>query len=466
MRRCHRVGPGRLVGSAPRDLNRARIAGYGLGDIGFNLFYTGLNLFLLKYYTDVLGIAPWLAGFIFMLPLFWDAITDPLMGWISTRTRSRFGSYRVYLLFGTPLMCFSFVMMFAAPVIFPAYVVTASVAAHVLFRTVYTVVNVPYTALSASMTQDTNTRSALAAVRMFSALIGGLIAGALTVELAMAFGDGDLRRGYIITTSIYAAAAFVLVMLAFIASFERPRDPAIRSEISFAETRRFLARNRAFWILMVAVFLPGIFSSIGGKSTLYYVTYNVGDERLYGPLLFASLLTGIVSVPVWMMLARHLSKRAAWMIAAFGTAAVQFSLFILAPTRFDALLPFMIASGAFLIGPPIMMWAMLPDTVEYGEWRSGVRDEAIGFGLMQFAVKAASGLGVGLLGLYLSAIGYAANETQTPEALYGIRAASFLAPAIGAAIGGFCIAFYPISAALHARLRRVISWRTRPRSAS
>ena len=96
-------------------LKLPQIVGYGLGDFGSNLFFTGLNLYLLFYYTDVLGLPAGVAGLIFMLPLFWDGLFDPVMGWIASRTRSRFGRYRPYLLFATPLMCLSFVAMFAAP---------------------------------------------------------------------------------------------------------------------------------------------------------------------------------------------------------------------------------------------------------------------------------------------------------------------------------------------------------------
>lgn len=460
------MGTRRVVAATAKTLGPVRIVGYGIGDIGFNLFYSGLNLFLLKYYTDVLGIAPWVAGVIFMVPLFWDGVTDPLMGWIATRTRSRFGKYRVYLLFGTPLMCVSFVMMFAAPVLFPSAVVTASVVSHILFRTIYTVVNVPYAALSASMTRDSNKRGSLASIRMFSALIGGLIAAVLTVGLAAELGGGDLRRGYILTTAIYALAALVTIMLSFASSFEDEVPEVEVQRLSFSDSADFLKSNRAFWILILAIIIPGVFSSIGGKSALYYVAYNVGNEALYGPLIFASLGVSILTVPVWLFVSRILSKRAAWMLATFGTSAVQFTLYLTAPATFDEMLPLMITSGLFLIGPPIMMWAMLPDTVEYGEWRSSVRDEGIGFGLMQFALKVGSGLGVGLLGFFLTLVGYNAEATsQTPQALEGIKAAAFLAPAIGAALGGILISFYPISGAFHARLRRVLDRQRRVRSA-
>ena len=114
------------------------MVGYGAGDFGFNLYFTGLNLYLLYYYTDVLGIDPAVAGIIFMIPVIWDGISDPLMGWIATRTRTRFGKFRPYVLFGAPFVGLSFVGMFAAPVWFPEHVVAASLITHIVFRTMYT----------------------------------------------------------------------------------------------------------------------------------------------------------------------------------------------------------------------------------------------------------------------------------------------------------------------------------------
>ena len=140
------------------------MVGYGAGDFGFNLYFTGLNLYLLYYYTDVLGIDPAVAGIIFMIPVIWDGISDPLMGWIATRTRTRFGKFRPYVLFGAPFVGLSFVGMFAAPVWFPEHVVAASLITHIVFRTMYTFVSVPYSSLAAALTFDSDERGTMAAV--------------------------------------------------------------------------------------------------------------------------------------------------------------------------------------------------------------------------------------------------------------------------------------------------------------
>jgi len=447
------------LASAPKRLGPLRIAGYGLGDVGFNFFYTGLNLFLLPYYTDVLGIAPTTAGLIFMLSVIWDAITDPVMGWITTRTRTRLGRYRPYLLFAAPVMGASFVMMFAAPVLFPGAVIAASFLSHMLFRTMFTVVNIPYSALTAAMTQDSKERGKLSGIRMLGAILGGLVAGAVTFGLVKYFGGDDMIRGFVMVSIVYAALATLMVWVSYASTFEPPETKSNAANPTTADTIRFMFSNRAFWVLAAATFATSIGSSIGNKCLAYYVKYVIGDDGAYGPLISLAFLMAALSVPLWIWIAGRLSKRIAWLIAACGLVAVQSSLFLLQPDTVAGLRPFMFTAGLFMGAIPVMFWAMVPDTVEYGQWRSGVRDEAIVMALLQLAMKAATGVGVGILGIALGAAGYVANQAQTPEALEAISAMSFLSPLIGSALAGAIIFFYPIDDHMHGRLRKAIAWR-------
>lgn len=437
-----------------------RSAAYGIGDFGFNLFFTGLNLYLLFYYTDVLGIRPQIAGLIFMVPVIWDAVTDPVMGCIATRTRTKIGRYRPYILFGAPLMALSFVMMFAAPLWFPSAVILSSAFAHIVFRTFYTVVNVPYSALSAAISRDGRVRSKLAAARMVAGVVAGLLAAALTFRLAAWFGDGDLKTGFVRVALGYAGLASAALLIVFFAIREPAAAPSARGSLSFTDTWRFLARNSAFWILSAAIFATAAASSVGTKSMVYYVTYYIGEPEAVSSVLSALLLATTLSIPFWTWLSGIRSKRCVWLAAAAGLVCLQLLQFIIAPRSVELLVALQVAAGLFSGAIPVMLWAMAPDTVEFGEWRSGVRDEALPFGLVQLALKSATGLAVGALGIALGAIGYEANATQAPATLEGIRVLTFLAPLFCTVAGAGCIAFYPIDARLHRRLVRAIEWRS------
>lgn len=240
------------VPAASSKIGVAQAASYGSGDLGFNLFYTGLNLYLLYYYTDIVGISPAMAGVIFMIPALFDAIVDPTMGIIASRTRTRFGTYRPYLLFGGPILGTSFVMMFAAPVLWPGAVIAASLISHIVFRAAYTVVNVPYASLSAAMTHDSHERSLLAGARMQFAALGGVTTAFFTPWVASELGKGDLVQGYLLTAALYSVLATSLFVFTFFSTSEAvtvrtPDRPPLH------KTLGFLRRNSAFWILVAAI---------------------------------------------------------------------------------------------------------------------------------------------------------------------------------------------------------------------
>ncbi|MGB6229038.1 MAG: glycoside-pentoside-hexuronide (GPH):cation symporter [Litorimonas sp.] len=425
--------------------------GFGIADFGFNLYYTGLSLFLLYYYTDVLGIRPAVAGLIFAVPLFWDAVTDPVMGAIAGRVRSKLGRYRPFILFGTIPLALSFVMMFAAPVLFPGAVVLSAAIAHIVFRTAYTVVSIPYSSLMASLTRDSGERSSLAGVRMICATLGGLFTVFATLPLAGVLGGGDLARGFVSVAVLYAVLASALLLLTFRLTEEDPRALAAPLPDLRGSLPR-LMRNRALLILFAAIVMASTAGAIFSKALIYYVKYvaNIGLDVTTALIALTAAVSA--SIPFWMTVAKRLSKRNVWLAGAALSIAMQTVLLLAPPQSVTGFLTLLVAigfgNGAFFI----MFWSMLPDTVEYGQWKTGVRDEGVVFGINQFALKAAAGIGIGLLGFLLEAVGYVANEVQTQAASDGLRLISIAVPLAFWALAALIIAFYPLDKAAHARI--------------
>ena len=435
--------------------------GYGAGDFGFNLYFAGLNLYLLYYYTDVLNIDPAIAGLIFMIPVIWDGVSDPLMGWLATRTRTKHGKFRPYILLGAPFMGLSFVGMFAAPVWFPEQVVLVSLVTHILFRTLYTVCSVPYSSLAAALTFDSQVRGTMAGVRMMAAMIGGVVTAATMLELASYFGDGDFRAGFVTVGMIYACLATVMMVIIFLTTTEQLHT-AEQPHLTTQQTISFLRHNSAFWLLTGACFLGVLGSAIGGKALVYYINYYAGHPEAVSQILPLGILGAAVGIPIWTMVARRYSKRLVWIIGGSAAALGNLAIYVFEITDVSLLSATAVYSGLFGGAVSVMFWSMLPDTVEFGQWRSGVRDDAIVFGLSQFVSKAGSGIGVGLIGLLLSFIGYTANEVQTEETLQGIRATAFLVPVV-AGLGAVAVmAYYPLDASTHKRIVRIITARTKP----
>ena len=453
-----------MLGQTDR-LKKRTIAAYGVGDLGFNLFYTTLSLFLLIYYTNVLNIAPVTAGLMAAGPVLWDAITDPIMGLIASRTKTRFGAYRPYVLFGAPLCGLSFVAMFAAPVLFPSALIASSVIAHLLFRTLYTVVNVPYTAMTVVLTQNSKERGYLAASRMIGAMTAGLMAAVLMFPLAEAFGDGNIRLGFVWVAALYAAIATIAMLIVGLSTQETEVAPGASTQLSFQQTLRFLKGNTVFWVLASAIFLGSIGSTIGINSLNYYVADYVGAPGEQGLVLLPLLLGFGFSIPVWPWVATKTSKARTWLIAGVPSVLVSLVLFAVAPSTLEPLAALVFVKGLFAGATPVLLWSMAPDTVEFGEWQSGVRDEAIGFGLIQLALKSASSLAAFVLGIFLAMIQYQAPELRTEplgaQTLDGLRFAAFVFPIVFTVAGLVVMTQYRLDHTLHARLSRALTWRRR-----
>ena len=451
-------------GDGVKKVSWVTTIGYGSGDFGFNLYFAGLNLYLLYYYTDILNIDPAIAGLIIMLPVVWDGISDPLMGWIVTRTRSRFGKFRPYILFGAPLMGLSFVGMFAAPVWFPDHVVIACLVTHMIFRTAYTVASVPYSSLAAALTHSSQERGTMAGVRLMAAMVGGIVTAATMLELASYFGDGDMRQGFVQVAVVYGLLSSAMMVIIFLTTSEEVHLASNHS-VTNRQTLSFLRHNRAFWILCGASLVGIIGSAIGGKSIVYYVNYYAGHPESVSDVMSIGILGAGIGIPLWTLAARLLSKRWVWVIGASGAALVNLVLFFFDVKAVATLSALAFCNGLIGGAVAVMFWSMLPDTVEYGQWRSGVRDDGIVFGLSQLIAKAGSGLGVGMIGLLLSAIGYTAGTDQSADTLQGIRASAFLIPAAASALSAIVILFYPLDTQLHSRIVRGLARREQSNNA-
>ncbi len=432
--------------------------GYGLGDLGFNLYFTTASLYLLLYYTDVLGLPPATGGWIFAAALIWDAITDPVMGYVASRTRSRWGRYRPYLLFGAVPLAASWALMFL-PTGFEGTALTLfALAAHMLFRTLYTVVSMPYLSLSAAITSDSHERGVLAGFRMVGATAGGLLIAFFTLRLVDWLGSGDAMRGFLYVALLFGVIGTLLHWNAFAATQERATADA-QIAPSAREMMRMLRLNRAFWLVGGTMLMASMAGTFFGKALPYFFKYDVGREDLIGTAL--AMVTGfaMLSIPLWTHFMRRTSKRTVSLCGSL-LGVVAYTAFALVPSSEVAVLLAVLAVAGVAGGAGYLtFWAMMPDTVEFGEWRSGIRAEGMVFGFVSFIQKAALGLGVGLLGEVLSAIGYIANQPQEASTLQNLRLIMFAAPLTFALAAATFIWFYPLDRKRHDRIVRALAWR-------
>jgi glycoside/pentoside/hexuronide:cation symporter, GPH family len=446
-----------IASSSPLSLGRR--LGYGIGDSAFNLYFTTANLYLLLFYTDVLELSPATAGWIFAAALIWDAAIDPLMGYLASRTRTRWGRYRPYILFGAIPLAASWVLIFVPTGLTGMALTLAALAAHMLFRTLYTVVSMPYLSLSSVMTRDSNERGILAAFRMVAATASGLIIAFFTLKLVDIFGGGDQAQGFLWTAILFASVATMLFWITFATTREAALDVAEHLP-DLGAMWTMMRSNTPFWLVSGSLLMGSMASTFFGKSIPYYFKYTVGRADLIGLALASLTGAAMLSIPIWTILMRRTSKRT---VALCGTliAMLGYALFqILPPTRPDLIIGNLALLGVAAGANYLTFWAMVPDTVEYGQWRTRVRADGMVFGLVSFNQKAALGLAVGALGESLSLIGYTANRAQTPETLASLKLLMGVAPLVFAAAGAAFMFFYPIDRALHGRLTRAVAWRS------
>lgn len=438
--------------------------GFGFGDLGYNLVWQGTNFFLLFVYTDVFGVSPTVAGAIYALALIWDAITDPVMGVIADRTRTKWGRYRPWIAIGALPLGIGYTIAYWNPGFQGVALVAWLAFTHCFLRTAFTVANIPYSSLQARLTNDAKERTTLAGFRMMGAAAGGLTVALFTPALVQRLGGGDPAQGFFLAA--LAAGVLTTLILAYVAIVMRepedaptmaPPEPMLRDVGAFFTQ---LAKNTPLAQIFAVLIIASITLSMFSKNILYYFKYVLdappGAET---PALIAVPVAMLLLVPIWVMLANRTSKRFAWLTGSAITV-LGFLAFYLNPSRDLGVvygIVAVIAVGLSSIG--VLAWSMLPDTVEWGEAKLGTRHEAKVFGFSAFAQKAALGVNALLLGLMLDAVGYVANTPQTPETINGIVAMMSLVPLTGALAGALIMAFYPIDAKKHAELRTTIAAR-------
>jgi GPH family glycoside/pentoside/hexuronide:cation symporter len=434
------------------SLSWPRKIGYASGDFALNLFFTFTSLFLLYYYTDVLGITPTQAGLVIMVALVWEGIIDPLMGVIANRTRSRWGRYRPYLLFGAVPLSGSFVAMFLPTGLSGTALLVYVFASHLLFRTFYTVVGIPLIAISADITSDSIERSSVAGARMLFAMLCGLTLATLSLPLVDTFGGG--QRGYFILSIVFGVVATLVLGIVFMATGRGGHAETIMAAPvpSIAAMARMVASNRPFLLLLAAVMFGSIGSTVGSKALLYYMKYYAGSEASVTTALMLSTASAALAVLPWLHVTKRTSKRFVWLAGTAISVTSAMLLFLLAPKVGALLWALIMLGGIGASAYALTFWSMVPDTVEYGEWHSGVRAEGALYGLVSLSQKVALGLGIGLLGILLDVIGYRANEPQGPDTLAGVKLLLTVVPAGLALVAGACIWFYPLDRRTHSTL--------------
>ena len=431
--------------------NKVRAA-YGIGDYAICLYWSGVGLYLLYFYTDVVGITPLLAGWIYALGIAWDAITDPFMGYLAERTRTRMGSYRPYIFYGAIPLAFSFILLFWVPPYEGTKLFIFLLLANLVHRTCFTIVSVPYSSLTARITDDSDERTKLTTARMLGASFGTLSVSALGFPIVLWFGGADEALGFIFLGMICGLTA-VIVLSITVKFVEERRFNFTPSQLpSFSKVSKSVAENYPFWIVFGSILILGSTSIMFNNNLIYFVKYSLDLHAYQGLILGVSSGAALLAIPLWAFAALKIGKRNSWM-AAMTILLIGFLVFYFYPIA--SLVELLLVLGFIGIGngaTGVLFWSMLPDTIEYGEWKTGVRTESSLYGFMTFAQKGAIAFAALLLGMVLTQIGFEPNEIQSEKTLSGLKFVMTWIPLIGIFISFILVSFYPIDKSFHKKL--------------
>jgi glucuronide carrier protein len=434
--------------AAPQaKLSLKTIAGYGAGDAANNLAFTTATMFLLVYYTDVAGISAAAAGTLLLVVRVFDAFADVFAGRMVDRTNTkRFGKFRPFILFGSlPLLVLSF-LTFNVPQIGETGMLIYAYLTYAALGLAYSLVNIPYGSLAGAMAQSAPERAKLSSARTYGAVIVGAFLG--IVIAPMITPDNDLQTIFTTVTISFIVVGFALYMFTFFTAKERvKRDvPKVSMKQSFA----ILKGNRPLAMLCLSSFL--FLTGMLAMSTvqLYYVRDVLGAIELYAYVSVVQIAGTFGIGALLPTIVRKLGKRNAYMIG--GLVVVGGGVLALlgpAETPWVGFAGLVVATIGVSF-TSMLVWALEADTVEYGEWKTGVRAEGIIYALFSFTRKTGQAVGGALAAYAIALGGYVAGDAvQSESAEWGIRFAVGAIPAIFALLAVVVMFWYPLTDKRH-----------------
>lgn len=446
------------MASTGAALSRRTKIFYGVGDTGFSLTGTLIGVYFLLFLTDVVGLRPGLAGLAILIAKQWDWINDPLVGYLSDRTRTRWGRRRPFLLFGAiPFAAIFCLMWWRPPIASQTGLAVYYGAIYILYDTMATFVYMPYFALTPDLTQDYDERTALTTYRMAFSILGSIITFIVPWIIIGSFRPENASR--VLATGVLFAVLSALPLLAtFWGTRERP-ELAAAERPGLRESVRAALGNGPFLMIAGLYLLTWLTVSIVQAVLVYFLKYWLNMESQADTLFGVIFVTALLVLPAWEWVSRRTEKRLAYAYGIGFWAVVQVVLVLVRPeTPSWVVMVLGALAGIGVSAAHVLPWAMIPDTIEWDEARTGRRHEGMFYSLIMLAQKAAAGVAIFLLGVALEAAGYVANApTQTPAALTAIRVMTGPVPAL-LLCGGIVLGLlYPLSRSRYQALAEEIA---------
>jgi glycoside/pentoside/hexuronide:cation symporter, GPH family len=426
--------------------------GWAIGESAIACHMAIISVYLLFYLTEVHHFPGALAGTLILIPRVWNLVTDPLMGGISDRVKSRWGRRRPFLLAGAVVWALSYVAMFWMPIeLTLAQKTVWFLVTYLGVNTGLSLYHVPYSAMVAEMTRSTEERLTLLSCKEIAARASVLLtvmASPLIVSAAPSPLIGHHRIGL-------AAGCLILLsgLVAFVATASAPVVSFRPQTLSWSEQVRAFRRNKGLFRLSGVYFFSSAADAFYSAMLIYFITVTLQvSGSLMGTLYPLGSLTAILMTSVWAGIGRRVGRRKACAIAFAGAGATFLLATVLPVGTYIPMLPFMVLLGAFFAGLFLLPGTMVPDTVEEDERFSGQRREGTIYGAWILTQQTGMALGAFLVGVYLDLIGYKSGSGHIPaghEAIL-LRAGFALGPALLIGLGLWLLKTVPLGGRVHA----------------
>ena len=442
--------------------------GYGFGDMSSSMFWKLFSYFLPFFYSNVFGLSLADAGILMLVTRIWDAVSDPMMGIICDRTKTRWGKYRPYLLFFALPFAVCGILLFTTPEngkTLWAYIT------YICMMTVYTGINVPYGSLLNVMTADSDEKSVLSSYRMFFAYGGSFIAlfaweplcnmfdKARVVSAEAAGGLASISTSPVAWNRamiVIAACCFIFFILSFLLTKEHVKS---ESTVSVGQDLKLLLKNKPWWLLIGAALASNLFNTVRGTTTAYffsdYILKTVEMAPQWAFLVSAGIFLSIgeianmVGVVIAVPMSKNLGKKSTYMLSMAVLIVLSIAFFFLPATTggYWAMLFFQILISTFtgIISP--LVWSMYADVADYSELKDGTASTGLIFSSASMAQKFGGAFGGSAVMWLLAAFGYntVAGAVQTDTAILGLRILMSWGPALVAALSILVVWFYPLT---------------------
>lgn len=404
--------------------------GFGLGDMAINLTWASLGMFIVFFYTDVVGISAAVVGTLIAASRIFDGFVDVVIGALVDRTRSRWGKARPWLLFGAIPFALCSTLVFTVPDASDGTKFAYAFVTYNLLMIAFSAIAIPYGTLNTLVSRDTHEREVLNIFRMFLAQIGILVVTSATLPLVSFFGGG--QGAWVATYAVLSVISVVLLWVTFVTQKEKTFVTApVAAKVPVSKGLASAFRNK-YWILACLFFL--VFSigyALNQGALVYYAKWILGDENLVSPLTWAFIVPIMLGFLGLAPLLRRFGKRNV-VIASSILSIAGLAVTFIAPDNVTILAISQIIKGFGQVGLLGVVWAFFPDTIEYGDWKTGTRAEGILYAGGSFAQKVGIGIGTALMGAVLAAGGYDGTLAAQPGSADGAIVVAFVViPAVG-----------------------------------